>query len=562
MFEAVPAAGPPSPTIGTASKPCDFRAVPPVNQILIRRVNKMKKILSLALSLAMAVSMLAGCGGGGDNGSQGGSSANPGTTSGSSSSTTGPKEIRVALEADIAALDPRNASSTVTAGMMSHIFSKLVSSDASMKPAPDLAESWEQLDELTWQFHLRKDVTFHDGSPFTAEDVVFTLDSIASDNTWKLYSDFSFLKATVVDDYTVNITTEEPYPGILLRLNYVHIIPKAYTEQVGNEAFAKAPIGTGPYKFAEWSKDEHVILEAYDGYFGGKPSIDKITFNIIPEVASRIAALEAGEVMFSAGIPSVEMERLNALDTINVVAHPASRVTYLSFNHLVDSPIQNLKVRQAICHAVDFDKLINGVLDGYASPLASMACPEYDGYDAAIKGFDYNPELSKQLLAEAGYPDGFAVQASYSQSSADGSDVMQFIAAQLGEVGIKVELLEQDSAQQREMIGAGTVAPLYLNALGGPYANIDLLTKLAFCTGERYSTYTNPEFDALRQKASVTVDQTERDALNSQIQQFILDDAAALILYQPSTIYAYNTKLLNWEPRADEMKLFFNCDLA
>lgn len=198
--------------------------------------------------------------------------------------------------------------------------------------------------------------------------MVFTLDSIASDNTWKLYSDFSFLKATVVDDYTVNITTEEPYPGILLRLNYVHIIPKAYTEQVGNEAFAKAPIGTGPYKFAEWSKDEHVILEAYDGYFGGKPSIDKITFNIIPEVASRIAALEAGEVMFSAGIPSVEMERLNALDSINVVAHPASRVTYLSFNHLVDSPIQNLKVRQAICHAVDFDKLINGVLDGYASP--------------------------------------------------------------------------------------------------------------------------------------------------------------------------------------------------
>jgi len=328
------------------------------------------------------------------------------------------------------------------------------------------------------------------------------------------------------------------------------------------EAFAKAPIGTGPYKFAEWSKDEHVILEAYDGYFGGKPSIDKITFNIIPEVASRIAALEAGEVMFSAGIPSVEMERLNALDSINVVAHPASRVTYLSFNHLVDSPIQNLKVRQAICHAVDFDKLINGVLDGYASPLASMACPEYDGYDAAIKGFDYNPELSKQLLAEAGYPDGFAVQASYSQSSADGSDVMQFIAAQLGEVGIKVELLEQDSAQQREMIAAGTVAPLYLNALGGPYANIDLLTKLAFCTGERYSTYTNPEFDALRQKASVTVDQTERDALNSQIQQFILDDAAALILYQPSAIYAYSSKLTGWEPRADEMKLFFNCDLA
>lgn len=527
----------------------------------------MKKVISLALSLAIAVSLLAGCGGG-DTGSKSGgaSSANPGTTSGSASgsgtSSTGPKEIRVALEADIAALDPRNASSTVTAGMMSHIFSKLVSSDASMKPVPDLAESWEQIDDLTWQFHLRKDVTFHDGSPFTAEDVVFTLDSIASDNTWKLYSDFSFLKAAAVDDYTVNIFTDDPYPGILLRLNYVHIIPKAYTEQVGNEAFAKAPVGTGPYKFVEWSKDEHVTLEAYDGYFGGKPSIDKITFNIIPEVASRIAALEAGEVMFSAGIPSVEMERLNALDNISVVAWPASRVTYLSFNHLVDSPIQNLKVRQAICHAVDFDKLINGVLDGYASPLASMACPEYDGYDPSIKGYDYNPELSKQLLAEAGYPNGFEIEASYSQSSANGSDVMQFIAAQLGEVGIKVELLEQDSAQQRELIGAGTVSPLYLNALGGPYANIDLLAKVGLCTGERYSTYSNPEFDALRQKAAVTVDQAERDALNSQIQQLIIDDAAVLILYQPSTIYAYNTKLLNWEPRADEMKLFFNCDLA
>lgn len=522
----------------------------------------MKKAISFALTLALGLSLLAGCGGGGKENSSAGTPSNGGSSVSEPAGSTGPKEIRVALESDIAALDPRNANSTMTAGVMSHIFSKLVSTDAQMNAVPDLAESWEQVDELTWRFHLRKDVTFHDGSPFTSADVVYTLDSIAADNTWRLYTDFSFMKATAVDEYTVDISTEDPYPGLLLRLNYVHIIPQAYTESVGNEAFAKAPVGTGPYKFVEWAKDEYVVIEAYDGYFGGKPSIDKITFSIIPETASRIAALEAGEIMFAAGIPSVEKDRLAGLGTINVVDYPTSRIFFLNFNQLVEGPLQDIRVRQAICHAIDLDMLINGVLDGYAVKVASLSCPEYDGYDASIEGPKYDPELSKQLLADAGYAGGLTLDASYSQSNANGSDVMQFVAAQLEKVGIKVNLIEMDSAQQRDMISAGTVAPLYLNGIGGPYANIDLLAKLCYSTGERYSTYSNPEFDALRQKAATTVDQAERDALNAQLQQWIVDEAAGLSLYQPSAIYAYSSKLTGWEPRADEMKLFFNCDLA
>ena len=519
----------------------------------------MKKMLTCTLAFIWMLSLLSGCGGGGEDSAQ--SASNSPSTS-NVGITSEPKEIRVAIETDIAALDPRNASSTGTAGMMSHIYSKLVSTDSDMNAIPDLAERWEQIDDLTWRFYLRKDVTFHDGSPFTSADVVYTLDSIATDNTWKLYTDFSFLKATAVDEYTVDISTENPYPGLLLRINYVHIIPKAYVEKVGNEAFAQAPIGTGPYKFVEWAKDEHIILEAYDGYFNGKPQIDKITFSIIPETASRIAALEAGEIMFAAEIPSVEKDRLAALDNINVVSYPTSRIAFLNFNHLVDSPLKDIKVRQAIAHAIDLDMLIDGVLDGYAVKVASLSCPEYDGFDANIRGFIYDPELSKQLLAEAGYTNGFTIEACYSAGSSTSSDVMQFVAAQLANVGISVKLNEVDSAQQRDLIAAGTVAPIYFNTLGGPYANIDLLAKVAYSTGERYSTYANAEFDALREKAATTVDKAERDKLNSQLQQWIVDDVAGLSLYQPTKIYAYNNKLTGWVPRADEMKLFFGCGLT
>lgn len=521
----------------------------------------MRKILSLVLVMLLILTCFAGCGG--NSGSASPSEAPQQGESQSQVAASGPKEMKMGLEADVASLDPRNASSTVTASVLAHMFNKLVKSDADMNIEPDLAKSYEQIDDLTWRFHLRDDVTFHDGSKFTSEDVVFTFDSLKDkDKKWRLSTDFSFMTATAVDDYTVDISTETPYPGLLLRLNYVMILPKAYVEKVGDEAFALSPVGSGPYTFVDRAKDEYIVCQAYDNYFGGKPNIDKITFNVIPEVAARVAALEAGEVMMSAAIPSVEATRLSSSDNINIVNYPTSRVAFLNFNLLVDSPLKDIRVRQAINYAINRDKLIQGVLDGYANKIASLSCPEYDGYDANIKGYDYDLEKAKTLMAEAGYPDGFTIEGSYSQSTANAADVMLYLSDQLAQIGIKMELREQEANQQREMISAGTVSPLYMNAIGGPYANIDLIAKLVFSSNERYSTIADPEFDALREKAASALDKTERDQLNSQLQQMQIDKAYSAVLYQPSGIYGCSKKLIGWQPRADEMKLFYNCDLA
>lgn len=507
----------------------------------------MRKFLGIVLLMVFAAALITGCS----------------RDSGATGAATGVREIRVALESDIAALDPRNGLATITASFLNHVFNALVVTDAQMNPMPGLAHRYEQLDDWTWRFYLREGVQFHDGSIFTSQDVVYTFDSLRdTSRNWGLAGDFSFIYARAVDRYTVDIYTADPFPGLLLRLNYVMMLPKDYIARVGYEAFANHPVGTGPFRFVSWHRDERVVIEAFDDYWGGRAPVDRIVFRVIPEAASRIAALEAGEVMYITAIPTAEKARLDAIGRLNVVAFPTSRIQFLNFNLLIDSPLRDIRVRQAINHAINRDLLIKGVLDGFGMRVASVSTPEYDGFDPNIRGFEYDPARARRLMAEAGFPNGFTIEASFPTGAANGPEVMTFIAAQLSEIGIRMVIREMAASQQRDMIIAGTALPLYFLALGGPYANIDLISRITFGTGERWSSYSNPAFDELRRQASITIDQAERDRLNSRIQQFILDDAAGVILYQHVALHATSGQLRGWEPRVDELRLFRNSYIA
>ena len=241
----------------------------------------MKKFTALILALLVGASLLTAC------------SPYAAPSSSTASEQQDAKEIVYANATDISSMDPRNATGTQTASILNHVFSGLVTTDEKGQVVNDLAESYKNIDDKTWEFKLKDGVTFQDGSKLTSEDVKYTLDTIRdTSKKYKLASDFSFMQVEVIDDLNFRIITEEPFFGFLLRLNYVKIIPKAYVEKVGDEEFAAKPIGSGPYKFVSWSKDEKVVLEANDTYFGGKPAIDKITYKVIPEAASSIAALE------------------------------------------------------------------------------------------------------------------------------------------------------------------------------------------------------------------------------------------------------------------------------
>ena len=510
----------------------------------------MKKFTALILALLVGASLLTAC------------SPNAASSSSAASEQQGAKEIVYANATDISSMDPRNATGTQTASILNHVFSGLVTTDEKGQVVNDLAESYKNIDDKTWEFKLKDGVTFQDGSKLTSEDVKYTLDTIRdTSKKYKLASDFSFMQVEVIDDLNFRIITEEPFSGFLLRLNYVKIIPKAYVEKVGDEEFAAKPIGSGPYKFVSWSKDEKVVLEANDTYFGGKPAIDKITYKVIPEAASRIAALESGEADIIANVPTSQIERLSSLENVKVLSNPTTRVMFVGMNLIKDGPLQNEKVRQALNYAVNKQALIEGVLDGNATQIATISTPEYEGYDASVEAYSYDPEKAKQLLAEAGYADGFSLEFSVTSGYLNGQDVAQAIASQLGEVGITCTVQEEDSNQQREKMSSGTVADLYLNGIGGPYSNIDLVAKLAFGTGERYSTYSNAEFDALRKEAAATVDEEKAKVKNSEIQKVIKEQAPAIFLYQQHGIYAYNTRVSNWLPRVDEMILVSNADV-
>ncbi len=510
----------------------------------------MKKVLSLALSVALCLGLLSACGGDSGSGSSGGS--------GSGSGDGELKTVTWANSSDITGLDPRNGSSTITASILASLYSTLVKTDPTGAIVCDAAESYEQVDDTTWHFTLRQDVYFTNGDQMTANDVAYTINSLRdSEKNYALSGDFSFMQVEVLGDFEFNIITDYAFPSLPLRLNYIKIIPADYVEEVGDEGFAEAPIGSGPFKFVSWTKDQSVVLEKNPDYYGEVPQIDQLIFEVIPEAADRVAALQAGEVDIICNVPTTQAEYLQSLDGITVVGQPSTRVVWLQFNLVgEETPLDDIRVRQAMNYAVDRDALIAGVLDGYAVKVASISTPEYEGYDPDVQGYTYDPDQARQLLADAGYADGFTIECSVSPGLLNGTDVVQAIAGQLAEVGINMTITEVDSATQREQIGAGTVAPAFLQGLGGPYCDINLIASIGFTEGARYCTWVDQEFMDLAAQAASEMDADVRAELFSQMQQMMVDKAPALWLYQQDTLYAYNSaKVQGWTARTDEVVL-------
>lgn len=473
------------------------------------------------------------------------------------------KTITIAAPVDINTLDPRNGSGTITTNVLSYVYDSLLKTDENGKVVPNAAESFKQVDPTTWEFVLKKDAVFSDGSPLTSEDVQYTVNSFKDPSkNFKLASDYKFMDVQIQDAQHFTIKLKTPFQSLPLRLTCMNILPKNYLEKIGDEGFSQSPIGSGLYKVQQWDKDNQIILVRNDRYYGTKPRADKIIFKIIPEAASRLAALESHEVDIISNVQTSEIPRLKELSGVKVVGGPTTRVIFLGMNLQVDSPLKNQKVRQALNYAIDKQALIQGVLDGNATQIATIATPQYQFYDAAIAPYEYNPEKAKQLLAEAGYPDGFDIQLSVTESYMSGQDVAQAIAGQLEKVGIRCKpVLEAASARTSKFKNA-SILPLYMMGIGGPYSDIDLVSKISFSTGERYSTWSDPVFDGMRKKAEEIVDQQEAQSAWTGLQNYIKDQAPAVFLYQQHLIYAYNSdRLSGFKPHADEHVVVTNVDI-
>lgn len=509
----------------------------------------MKRILSLLLVVILCLSIFTGCG----------NTSEKSTVNKVDNEVQNNEEVAVFRYAEggsISNLEPYNYSGTVTSGILCHMFNSLTRTDADGNIVGDLAESFEPIDENTWEFKLKKNVKFHNGENFDASVVKYSIERATNkDLNWRLGSDFGFIKEVqVIDDYTVRIITKDPYYDTLLRMGALLMVPPKYVEEVGHENFGKQPVGTGPYKFVEWIKDERLVMEAFEGYFEGPSKIKKVVFKTIPEDATRIAALEAGEIDLISNVPISQIERLKNNPDIEVALKPTIRVIFVGMNTLNEGPLQDKRVRQALNYAVDVNSIIKNILNSGTNRVATIIAQEYFGYSDDIKPYEHNIEKAKQLLKEAGYENGltldFAVNAGRQMNN---REISQVIANQLSKAGITVNIVEKENGLFTSDLKSKKIEDLYFMGIGGKYASSELISRISFSTDQRYSTYSNKEFDELRTKAGSTVKEEDAKELWKQLQELVKEEAPAIFLYQEPSIYAYNKKVKNFKPRMDQM---------
>lgn len=284
----------------------------------------------------------------------------------------------------------------------------------------NLATEWSWIDDTTLELKLREGVKFHDGSDFTADDVVYTVDFVADESNGAVTQrNVNWMDhAEKVDDYTVRIITKEPFPAALEYLSGpVSIYPSDYYAEVGPSGMGLKPIGTGPYKVVSVDPGKHFVLEANKDYFDGpkgKPQIGNIDVRTIPDVNTQIAELFSGQLDLIWQVPSDQAERMAQMDGFNVSNESTMRVGYLAMDAAgrsgEDNPFTELEVRQAVNHAINREELVNQLLQGKSIPIHTACFPSQFGCAQDVTEYEYDPEKARELMAEAGYPDGFTTE--------------------------------------------------------------------------------------------------------------------------------------------------------
>ncbi len=423
---------------------------------------------------------------------------------------------------------------------------------------PALAESWDISDDGTeYTFYLRQDVTFHNGEPFNADAVVFSWER-AKDAGFE-YSDQWQEADSVekIDDYTVKITTPEPNALFFSILaDAWAIIPPGYFEEVGQAGFDEAPMGTGPYKFVEWVKGDHITFEANLDYWRGAPKIQTVSFRPIPESATRVAAIQTGEVDIVTRLSSEEAQSLLGAPNVTVIKYPVTRVYYVAFNNMttgVGQPTEDAQVRQAMNYAVDVDAIIDALFDGFAEPATGYVATGELGY-GAVEPFGYDPDKARALLAEAGYPDGFSMDmACPAGAYTHFEEVCEAVVGYLGDVGIEVSLEIMESGQYWDLEAAKELPPLFgdsWSALGGEAFR--RLTGALMGADAAYSSWSDEEIINQLNVIKSTVDREERKKLYEELQVYMQENPPFIYLYEPVAFEAINTRVQGYKPRSSE----------
>ena len=468
--------------------------------------------------------------------------------------------VVVAQGVDPTTMDPHQQRETTTVNVLRHIYDPLVARDAKDPTKFDgiLASKWKRVGQKTMRFTLRRGVTFSNGQPFDAQTVKYNVDRVLGKLPKTKPALISYQFGTVkgvrvVNRFTVDVLTKQPDPLILSRMESLLIIPNNSVDS-DPDALASKPIGTGPYTLVRWDRNNEVALKARNDYFRGRPRITNVVFKTMPDAASRLAAIQAGDVDVITNVPPDNVGDVKSSGKATVRTVPSARVASVWLDTLSFKPFKSPKVREALNYAVDTRTIVSKVMSGFGLPVATFVPPYFAGFDRSLKPHPYNPDKAKQLLSQAGFPDGFEMTLMVPRGRyLLAEEIVQAVAGYLEKVGIKTKIDAVEFGVFAKATQTRKIPSAFYAAWGENFFNpIDEL-QVAVVTGTTgFSWYSNKTVDRLTAKAASTLDQRKQDALIRQIQRVIYKDPPFIYLFAYKDLYGVSNRL-HWKPRSDEL---------
>jgi len=490
-------------------------------------------------------------------------------------------DVTLAVRTDVSSVDPHYHVYVPNRSLSRHIFDSLCNTDPQGRIVPNLATSWKPIGETVWEFKLRENVRYHDGTPFTPDDVVFTMERAPnvpnSPSSYALYTK-AVARVEVVDATTIRIHTREPAPNLPVDLSSVAIISRRIGEGKASSDYnsGKAAIGTGPYRFVEWLPGNKLVMARNDAYWAGPQPWEKVTLRPIPNDGARVAAILAGDVDMIEAVPGVDRAKLTATPSLALHETDSFRIIYLHMDSarevtpqitdangapLAKNPLKDARVRRALSMAINRQALVERLLNGMAKPAGQFVPDFVLGASPRLKPLPYDPDQAKRLMAEAGFPNGFNVVLPTSNDRfPSDAQVGQAVGQMLSRIGIKAEVQTMPAAILFSR-GSKLEFSLFLSGwVGNGEASSSLTPLLATYDpktgqgGSNRGRYSNPAFDAALNEGLRTMDDAKRYALFAKAVEIAVEDMGVVPVY--FTINSWATKRdMTYAARGDEASL-------
>ncbi|MBO1077269.1 ABC transporter substrate-binding protein [Roseomonas sp. 1311] len=488
-------------------------------------------------------------------------------------------DVTIAVGGAFTSLDPHYHNLIPNSSLTQHIFDRLVNPDANLRPEPALAHSWVAVEPNAWEFRLREDARFHDGTPFTADDVAFTLARVPEVKNgpggYALYTR-PVREVVVVNPHTVRLVTHSPAPLIPAFMAALPMVGRRNGEGASTSDYnsGKAAVGTGPYRLVSYTPGDRAVFTRNDQYWGGKPHWERVTVRLIANDATRLAALKAGDVDLIDQVSTRDSAELSKDARAGVFVMPGVRniylhldmfrndtpfVTDLQGNRLPQNPLLDLRVRRALSMAINRQGIVAQVMDGQASPSGQFLPNGTMGSDPSLAPDAYDPVGARRLLAEAGYPQGFAVTLhGPNDRYVNDARVLQAVAQMWTRIGVRTQVEAQPSnvyftRSARDEFSIGLLGW----GTGTGEADSPLTSLVATRDPSRgrgasnRSGYSSPQLDGLLDQALATLDPAAREETYRQATRVAINDLAIVPLHHQINIWAAR-RGLTYDARNDE----------